>query len=261
MNAMSRAQRRDVTEVAGLPVQSFTEASLVATIMAWAAGDEPHLAVGVNAALCHLARHERGINDFLRGHTMYADGQSVVWATALLGGPRGERLATTDIAIPVLEAAAAAGYPVYFFGAQPGVAEAACEKMRARVPGLNIRSQHGYVTPQQMDVVLRDIAQHGTRILFVGLGDPLQQRWVAERLEALPPAVLTCGGLFDWLSESKPRAPKWMIRGGLEWLWRCRLEPRRLLGRYVVTNVTFVVAVARQLPKAIWPARRPRSAS
>src|SRR5690606_1469122 len=113
---------------------------------------------------------------------------------------------------------------VYFLGAAPGVAESAAERLRAKIPDLRLRTHHGYVERGEIDRVLDDIAAHGTGILFVGMGDPAQQFWVDEHRDRLPPAVLTCGGLFDWLSGSNRRAPEWMIRGGLEWLWRLIIE-------------------------------------
>lgn len=130
--------------------------------------------------------------------------------------------------------------------AADGVAESAATKLRAKIPGLALRTHHGYVSADQIDGVLDDIAAHGTRILFVGMGDPAQQLWVDAHRDRLPPAVLTCGGLFDWLSGSNRRAPEWMIRAGLEWLWRLIIEPRRLAKRYLLGNPSFMAAVARQ---------------
>lgn len=233
-------------EVAGVRVDSFTEASLIERVMSMAVGRSTQVAVGVNAHVCNLARRDRQLSRLLSTSTTYADGQSVVWAANLLGGSVPERLATTDIAEPLLRAAAEARHPVYFFGAADGVAERAAELLRARIPGLSLRTHHGYVSSDEVGTVLDDIAAHGTRILFVGMGDPAQQLWVDEHRDRLPPAVLTCGGLFDWLSGSNRRAPEWMIRAGLEWLWRLMIEPRRLAKRYLLGNPSFMAAVAMQ---------------
>lgn len=233
-------------EVAGVRVDSFTEAALIDHVIAMARRDGVEVAVGVNAHVCNLARKDDRLRALLADSTTYADGQSVVWAAKILGGSLPERLATTDIAEPVLRAAAAAGIPVYFFGAADGVAERAAEILRAKIPGLRLRTHHGYVAADEVDAVLDDMSAHGTGILFVGMGDPAQQLWVDAHRDRLPPAVLTCGGLFDWLSGSNKRAPDWMIRAGLEWLWRLMIEPRRLAKRYLLGNPSFMAAVALQ---------------
>lgn len=233
-------------EVAGVVVDPFTERSFAETVIEWAARPGVDVAVGVNAHVCNLARRDAQLRGFLQQHTTYADGQSVVWGARLLGRRLPERLATTDVAEPVLRAAAEAGVPVYFLGAADGVAEAAAERLRARIPGVRIRTHHGYFAERDVPRIAADIAEHGTGILFVGMGDPVQERWVQEHEELLPPAVLTCGGLFDWLSGSNRRAPQWMIRAGLEWFWRLGLEPRRLAKRYLIGNVQFIAALARQ---------------
>lgn len=233
-------------DITGVRVESFTETELIDRVLAMSAGDTAQVAVGVNAHVCNLARTDARFRRLLDSSIAYADGQSVVWAAKLLGGHLPERLATTDVAEPLLRAAAADGIPVYFFGAAEGVAERAAAIMRERIPGLRLRSHHGYVSPDAMPAVLDDIASHGTRILFVGMGDPAQQFWVDAHRENLPPAVLTCGGLFDWLSGSNRRAPEWMIRAGLEWLWRLMIEPRRLAKRYLLGNPSFMAAVAAQ---------------
>ncbi|MHA3683342.1 WecB/TagA/CpsF family glycosyltransferase [Leucobacter sp. HY1908] len=236
----------DAVTITGVQIDSFTERSLVEQIVAWSAEPGVHVAVGVNAHVCNLARKDPWLRDFLAQHTTYADGQSIVWASRLLGRSLPERLATTDLAVPVLWAAARDRIPVYFLGAEPGVAEHAANQLRAQIPGLQLRTHHGYFSERDTERITADIARHRTRILFVGLGNPVQERWVAAHAEKLPAAVLTCGGLFDWLSGANKRAPRWMIRAGLEWAWRVLLEPRRLAGRYLIGNTQFMAALARQ---------------
>jgi N-acetylglucosaminyldiphosphoundecaprenol N-acetyl-beta-D-mannosaminyltransferase len=232
--------------VSGVAVHGFTQSQLTDTVLQLAASTSRPGLVGGNAHVCNLARHDPHLRSFLNSALTYADGQSVVWSARLLGGHLPQRLATTDVARPILAAAAEAGHPVYFFGGAPGVAESAAERLRRSIPGLMIRTHHGYVNEEQTSAVLDDMTRTGTRILFVGLGDPLQQRWVASHLDQLPPVIMTCGGLFDWYSGNHRRAPRWMIAAGLEWLWRLAIEPRRLAKRYLVGNPSFMLAVTRQ---------------
>lgn len=234
------------TDVAGIPVGAFTQSSLVSRVVAMAQSDGVEVAVGVNAYVCTMARPDPTFRQLVSSSVTYADGQSVVWAGRLLGGEIPERLATTDIAEPVLEAAAAASIPVFFLGAAPGIAEAAAVKLRFRIPGLALRTHHGYFSKEETPKVLQAIKEHRTGILFVGMGDPVQQIWIGAHRDELPPAVLTCGGLFDWLSGSNRRAPAWMIHAGLEWLWRLCIEPGRLWRRYVLGNPVFIATVLMQ---------------
>lgn len=217
-------------------------------VLGWAEGTVSHIAVGINAHVCNLAARDPAFRALLAASDLnYADGQSIVWAARTLGVTIPERVATTDLVLPVARRAAAEGKKIFFFGGKPGVADEAAARLRKRVPGLAIASHHGYVDDAGTPAVIQQINAHGTDILFVGLGDPAQQQWAHEYQSALSArAILTCGGLFDWLSGRNKRAPDWMIRAGLEWLWRMMIEPRRLARRYLVGNPVFVAAIVRQ---------------
>lgn len=234
-------------DVLGVPVSAYTEQDLVAAVLAMSQSDGVDVAVGVNASVCTMAQSDPEFRELVTSAHTYADGQSVVWAGRLLGVDVPERLATTDVVLPILRAAAESSVPVYFLGAAPGVAEKAAVAMRKKFPGLALRTHHGYFEESEAPRVLEDVRDHGTRLLFLGMGDPVQQFWIdAHRAQLPAAAVLTCGGLFDWLSGAHRRAPRWMIAAGLEWLWRLCLEPRRLWRRYVIGNSRFVIGVLAQ---------------
>lgn len=222
---------------------------LVAEVIAWTElRDRMRVAVGVNAHVCNLAARESEFCEMVRSADLaYADGQSVVWASRLFGVPMPERVATTDLVFPLSASAAAAGKRIFLYGSAPGVAERAASRLRELEPDLQIAVSHGYVPKEEIDDLVRRINDFGTHILFVGLGDPLQQHWVARHRHHLQvPAVLTCGGLFDWTSGENRRPPQWMVAAGLEWLWRVLIEPRRLAKRYLLGNPAFVARVLRQ---------------
>jgi N-acetylglucosaminyldiphosphoundecaprenol N-acetyl-beta-D-mannosaminyltransferase len=221
---------------------------IVETVLSWTTTGQVHTAVGVNAAVCNLASQNAGFRRLLHSADLaYADGQSVVWAARSLGIPVPERVATTDLVYPLIRACAEQGKRVYLYGGKPEVVEAAAERLRQYAPGLELRFTNGYEPESRMAALLDDINGFGTDVLLVGLGDPLQQEWIDRHRDQLTvPAILTCGGLFDWASGTRRRAPKWMIRAGLEWLWRLILEPRRLARRYLVGNPEFVARLALQ---------------
>jgi N-acetylglucosaminyldiphosphoundecaprenol N-acetyl-beta-D-mannosaminyltransferase len=206
-------------------------------------GRQRLVAVGVNADVVNRAGRDADVRSaVVNADIAYADGQSVVWAARLLGISVPERVATTDLIWPLAQRCAERGFGMFFYGAAPGVAARAARRLTERFPGLRIDVADGYGAT---DVVAAVNASRAD-VLLVGLGDPLQQRWVAQHADEIAaPAVLTCGGLFDWVSGDNRRPPEWVVRAGMEWAWRLWLEPRRLFVRYVVGNPLFVLKVLR----------------
>lgn len=237
--------------VAGAPVDAVSLDELLDEIDRWIVDGGRHVAVGVNANVCNLAARDPEMRRHLdAADLLYADGQSVVWASRLLGHPVPERIATTDLVHPLVGRAAGAGHRVFLFGGAPGIAEQAARVLAEQNPGLLIAHRDGYVSDADRPALIAEIAAFETDILFVGLGDPLQQDWVSRHRDELRvPAILTCGGLFDWISGANRRAPAWMIRGGLEWLWRLAIEPRRLARRYLLGNPLFLGRLLGQLAR------------
>ncbi len=235
--------------VLGVPLDNCSSTQIVATIESWVDTHQQEIAVGVNAHVVNLAASNPDFAKLLGGSGLsYADGQSVVWASSLLGHPVPERSATTDLIYPIAQLAARRGFPVFLLGGAPGIAQQAADRLAGLNPGLRIAARHGYFSDAENSSVIAEINDFGTQILFVGLGDPLQQEWShANRPELTAPAVLTCGGLFDWVAGTRRRAPTWLARIGLEWLWRLLLEPRRLWRRYVLGNPRFLYRVIREM--------------
>ncbi|TFD66681.1 WecB/TagA/CpsF family glycosyltransferase [Cryobacterium gelidum] len=237
------------TSVLRVPVDPFGQDQIVDIVMKWTDGPHTHVAVGVNAMVCNLA----ATNDDFHGKVMaadlsYADGQSVVWAARLLGGRVPERVATTDLIDALASISALTGKKLFFYGAKPGVAERAASQLRHVHPDLQVATRDGYVSHDGMPQLIDEINASGAHILFVGLGEPRQQDWVSQYRDRLTvPAILTCGGLFDWVSGDNKRAPAWMIAAGLEWLWRLIIEPRRLASRYLLGNPAFLYRLGKQV--------------
>lgn len=240
--------------VNGVRVDTMSMSAVVDTVLQWIGTSSTHVAVGVNAHVCNLAAVDPLFRDRVNSADVaYADGQSVVWAAQALGVDVPERVATTDLIYPLVEACAAHGKRVFLFGGEPGVAAAAADRLRRNAPDLQIKAHDGFVAADRMSALVESIRSHHTDVLLVGLGDPLQQEWVAQYREALGvPAILTCGGLFDWVSERKKRAPQWMTRTGWEWLWRLSIEPGRLGRRYLLGNPLFVWRFARTAVRRTW---------
>jgi len=169
-----------------------------------------------------------------------ADGQPLVAVSWLKSStPLPERVATTDLFYIVARKAQAAGLTFYMFGAEEEENAAAVANVRKRCPELRILGRcHGYLRGDALRAKVDEINALGPDYLWVALGVPYEQAFVAEYSPRLSNVgvIKTAGGLFNFLSGSMPRAPRWMQKLGLEWAWRIWLEPRRLFWRYLTTN-------------------------
>lgn len=169
-----------------------------------------------------------------------ADGQSVVWAARLLGHRVPERVAGIDLMHRLLQRAEKAGWPVYFLGARQEVLDRCISACEAAYPALVIAgAHHGYFTD---DAAMADaVRESGARLLFVGISSPRKELFLAEQRDRLGPLLAVgVGGAFDVVAGLTRRAPVWMQRTGLEWLYRFMQEPRRMWRRYLVGNLRFV---------------------
>jgi N-acetylglucosaminyldiphosphoundecaprenol N-acetyl-beta-D-mannosaminyltransferase len=178
------------------------------------------------------------------------DGMPLVWGLRLLGVPGASRVYGPDLTPLVCEAAARRGIPVGFYGGQGDVLDELAATLTARYPGLRIAYRWSPpfrpLTAEEEAKVSDDLARSGTRVLFVGLGTPKQERWMAAH-KGLPMVMLGVGAAFDFLSGRKRQAPPALQRLGLEWLYRLVHEPRRLWRRYLYRNPRFVALFAAQL--------------
>ena len=206
-----------------------------------------------NAQFAQIARADRRFRDILdRAEIVVADGMSVVAASRLLGHPLPERIAGVDLVVDICRMAAAHGLSVYFLGGRPGAARCAAEKLCRSFPGLRILVHcppFGFEKdPAMLAAVVERIRAEAPDILLVGLGAPKQEFWMDEHQAVLPVKVMVgVGGSFELLSGIKTRAPLWMQRAGLEWLFRLAQEPARLWKRYLLGNAEFIQVVMQQL--------------
>lgn len=175
------------------------------------------------------------------------DGMPLVWL-----GPAGvERVYGPDLMLAVCDAGRAAGLRHFFYGGLPGVAETLAEKLLARFPGLDVG---GAATPPFHELnateraTLRDrIAAVRPDVIWVGLGTPKQERFMARHWRELDAGVLIgVGAAFDFHSGRVRQAPRWLQRSGFEWAFRLGTEPRRLGPRYLKTNPVFLLRVLAQ---------------
>jgi N-acetylglucosaminyldiphosphoundecaprenol N-acetyl-beta-D-mannosaminyltransferase len=171
-----------------------------------------------------------------------ADGQSAVWALHLLGRTIKERVTGIDLMDKLVARAAQENLSVYFFGSRPPVVAHVAKHYQQQHPSLRVAGyQHGYYRregdEQRFTDAIRDAKPD---ILFVALDSPRKEFFLAKHLtEMQVPFSMGVGGSFDVIAGHIPRAPLWMQRNGLEWLWRLQQEPRRMFPRYFKSHTTF----------------------
>lgn len=185
-----------------------------------------------------------------RADLIVADGMSLVTASRLLSRVvLPERVTITDFVHDAAAAAQEHGLSFFLLGGTADRNAAAGRELQRLYPHLRIAGgHHGYFTEKESEGVCARIRASGADVLWVGMGRPRQEEWAARHREELAGVgwVKTCGGLFGYLAGEEPRAPLWMQRHNLEWLFRMINDPRRLAWRYVVTNPHAMYRLVRE---------------
>ncbi|GIV00428.1 MAG: UDP-N-acetyl-D-mannosaminuronic acid transferase [Actinomycetota bacterium] len=238
--------------ILGMRVDATTYEGAAERIMAWArAGESRTVCVGT-VHMVMEAHDDPGFREAVNGADLVtSDGMPLVWGLRLLGVPGATRVYGPDLTPVVCARAAAAGIPVGFHGGRPEALAGLLERVRRDHPGLRVvyaeSPPFGELTPERLEREAEAIAASGARVLFVGLGCPKQERWMAAQRGRVPAVMLGVGAAFDFLAGTKRQAPRWMQRAGLEWAFRLATEPRRLWRRYLANNPRFLVLFGAQV--------------
>ena len=241
---------RNNISVASVDLPPLTVAQFVRKILDWASESEkkPRLVTYLNAHNVNLAFEDAEYADILqRADLLYADGMGVVWAWRRLGRPLPERVNAGDFMEDLCKAAAERNLSIYCLGSFSGVAEQAARAWQKSVPALKIAGTHdGFFAPENEEALAEEIRRAKPSILLVGMSVPLQEKWAMRWKNRLDVPVIWCvGALFEYWGMKRSRAPVWMRKAGLEWLWRLALEPRRMARRYILGNLKFLRHVWR----------------
>ena len=187
-----------------------------------------------NAEIAQLAEENRKIRELLnRADILLPDGAGILLAAEIIKTPLTQKVAGVDFGENILKLAARDGYPVFFLGGKPGIAELAAEKQKEKLPTLSVvGARDGYFEKNgaENDTVLRTINESGAKILFVCFGAPAQEKWIAENKAKLPNVrlLMGLGGSLDVYAGAVKRAPTLFIHARLEWLYRLLQEPKRI---------------------------------
>ncbi|MDZ4767042.1 MAG: WecB/TagA/CpsF family glycosyltransferase [Chloroflexota bacterium] len=238
-------------DLLGVPTDAQTFDAALDTLSTWAANANGRRYVCTCPVYTLMVCREQpaAMRAVAGADMVTADGMPIVWLQRRLGYPA-ERVYGPDILLALCERGLATGVRHYFWGGAPGVPERLADALKARFPTLQIAGTHA---PPRADIgaapdadAIRSLNAARADIIWVGLGSPKQDRWMALHRPYLDaPLLIGVGAAFDMLSGGVRQAPRWMQRAGLEWLFRLAQEPRRLAKRYLVYNPRFIWLVLR----------------
>ena len=217
-------------DILGIHVDSLTMKEAVKRIESFIEQKKSVLIATANAEMIMRATYDCELRDILNNAALVVpDGAGTVWAAHHLGYAMPERVAGYDLAQELMREAPRKGYRFFFFGSAPGVAECAKKKAEKLYPGISVVGiRNGYFSAADEPEILREIKEAAPDILLVALGVPKQEKWLATHMEQLSiPVSIGVGGTLDVMAGVMKRAPRWMQRAKLEWLFRGALQPKR----------------------------------
>jgi len=198
-----------------------------------------------NAHMTVEANQDPSFADQLNQATyVFPDGMPLVWAMKLLHRQAQERVAGMDMLPALLAEAEKCGLAVYFYGSTPEVLQAIQQRASLNYPQLKIVGLYSPPFGQSSEATMmndiRNINQSGAQLVFVALGCPKQEKWMAKYTHQVQAVLLGVGGAFPVFAQQHSRAPQWMREIGMEWFFRFVQEPKRLWKRYLTTNTYFI---------------------
>lgn len=242
------AMERNVARFLGLDFCNLTLEEASSLLIDAALTGTHRRAYFVNAHCINVAARDAEYRKVLaRADCLFADGIGMALAARLWDVRLCDNVNGTDLFPLLCRDAARRGISLAMVGGRPGIAERCAERMCAMYPGLNVvLTRHGYLSQERETGLIDDINRSNARILLIAKGVPLQERWIDRCAPLLAaPVLLGVGALFDFYSGTIPRAPLSWRRVHLEWLFRLRMEPRRMFGRYVIGNPMFMIRALR----------------
>ncbi len=209
-----------------------------------------HHIITLNAEILYRAQTDAELLRIINAAALVTpDGSGIVWAIEKLTGTHVERVTGVDLMMNLCEQAHHTGWRLFFLGGKPGVAEEAGAKLSERFDGLDIAGiRHGYFNEQEEADIIHEINASGADILFVAMGAPRQEFWLDQHREDLQvPVAIGIGGSLDVAAGKVKRAPHWMQKTGVEWLWRLCREPWRI--KRMLALPKFMRLVAKEKKK------------
>ena len=234
-------------EILGVQVDAVTMAQSVERVAKLIATGNPSMVATANAEMLLRATHDDELKTILNAASLVVpDGAGTVWAANYLGKTMPERVAGADLVLELMKLAPSKGWKFFLFGSAPGIADKAKVKAESLCPGINIvGTRNGYFTAADEPEIIAQIKKSQPDILLAALGVPKQEKWLFAHMNELGvPVSIGVGGTLDVMAGAVKRAPLWMQRARLEWLFRAMLQPSRA-GRLLALP-KFVLKVHKQ---------------
>ncbi len=241
--------REKRVSVLGVGVDPLELREVLLTVEKFIRSGEKKTVNYANVYTVNIALRDMGFRDILnRSDLVYCDGYGVVLGAKILGGRLPGRMTGADWIYDLGSFCQGKGYSIFLLGSRPGVAEKAAKRLRSIYPTLKISGfHHGYLKEEEKaERAIQLVNRSVSDILLVGMGSPTQEKFLhryRRRIEV--PVCWSVGALFDFVAGEVPRAPKWMLDNGLEWLFRLLYEPRRMWNRYLVGNSLFLLRILK----------------
>ncbi len=235
-------------EVMGSPIDNLSMEETLLQIEEKIVEGKPIQHVVVNAAkIVEINKNPKVKRIIESCEIVNADGQAVVWASKLLGKPLKERVAGIDLMQELIKRANEKNWGVFFFGAKQEVLDKVVAHYQKEFPSLRIAgARNGYYKPEEELKIVEEIRASNAQILFVAISSPKKEIFLNTYLQVMNiPFVMGVGGSFDVVAGLVKRAPLWMQRLGLEWLFRFLQEPRRMWRRYIIGNAEFILLLIK----------------
>ena len=245
-------------EILGVRVHAITYRQTLDLIERWIEQGGPHQIATANPEFVMAAQRDAAFRQTLNAADLCtADGIGLLWAARLLGQRLPERVTGSDLAPLLAQRAAERGWRLYLLGAGPGVAERAAQVLRRKSPQLRVVECYaGSPAESEAPAIIARVAAVQPDILLVAYGAPAQDLWIARHKAVLgAPVMMGVGGAFDHIAGVRRRAPAWLQRIHLEWLFRLITQPWRWRRQLALPR--FVAAVLRQRLARAAPGQRP----
>lgn len=218
----------------------------------WAERGESRYVCVCNVHMVMEAHDDPRFREVVNGADLVTpDGMPLVWALRLMGVKDASRVYGPELMPALLVMAQERALPVGLYGGSPAVLDRLLARLGELFPDLEVAYAHSppFGPGESQEGELEKIRGSGARLLFVALGCPKQERWMARHRGRVPAAMVGVGAAFDFLAGAKPQAPRLLQAMGLEWAFRLSTEPRRLWRRYLIHNPRFVALTAKQLAR------------
>lgn len=242
-----------LAKILGVNVATFTMQESIEHILERIANNQKTFIITANAEIIMMAQENHEFYDIITrsADLVLPDGAGVVLAAKYLGYNMPERVAGYDLVQNLLPQAETKGLSIYFFGAAPGVAEAAAQNAVSRYPKLKIAGvRNGFFKPQDDKEIIKAINDSGADILLLALGVPKQEKFVVKYLSQLNPKVFVgVGGTFDVMAGNVKRAPEFWQKHHLEWLYRFAHQPQRFMRILALPKFVIRVLASKLLNK------------